>query len=92
MVVVTFPEGQKRECVRGCVGEWLELEDILCPGKGRAHSSELSRTRKSKCFSSFLFFSLYKESSRLQCYSRIVVFTQNLELIAESLQGSPKED
>lgn len=56
MVVVTFPEGQKRECVRGCVGEWLELEDILCPGKGRALSSELSRTRKSKCFSSFLFF------------------------------------
>lgn len=60
VVVVTFPEGQKRECVRGYVGKWLDLEGILCPGKGRTFT-ELSRSRKSKCFSSLPFFIIQGE-------------------------------
>lgn len=46
---------------KGCVGEWLELEDILCPGKEKALSSELSRPRKSKYFSSLPFFAMQGE-------------------------------
>lgn len=55
-----FIESEKRMCSE-CVGEWLDLEDILCPGKERALSSELSRSRKSKHFSSLPFLTLQGE-------------------------------
>lgn len=44
---------------RMCKG--LELEDILCPGKERALSSKLSRSRKSKHFSSLHFLTIQGE-------------------------------
>lgn len=53
--------GSEERMCKGCVGEWLELEDILCPGKEKALSSELSRPRKSKYFSSLPFFAMQGE-------------------------------